>query len=58
MWQYLDITSCPRCKGDIEVNTKTDAVRCINCNNMRGKYLSNQATYTGYVQWYISSFNK
>ena len=51
-WEYFDLTHCPKCKGDVEINIKNDKVRCVNCKNMEGHYLSNQHTYTGYVQWY------
>ena len=34
-WNYLDITSCPSCDGDLEVNIKRE-VRCVNCKNMHG----------------------
>lgn len=55
-WKYLDITKCPKCKGDVEVNEKSQ-VRCVNCKNMKGIYHINSATYTGYVQWVLNKKN-
>lgn len=31
-WNYLDIATCPSCKGDLEVNIKRE-VKCVNCKN-------------------------
>ena len=50
-WKYLDITHCPKCKGDVEVN-ENNKVRCVTCK-IRGEYKSNEATYTNHVQWFL-----
>ncbi|MDA3899188.1 MAG: Trm112 family protein [Spirochaetes bacterium] len=30
--KLLNILACPACKGDIEYDTKSNSVRCIDCS--------------------------